>query len=336
MSPDLLADLLVRLGLAVRERLASGRRVEAARPVEPAAQQAGDAIYPIDLEAEAAIRADLESWPDECRPLLLVAEGFGDDGREAFGRGAGPFRLRLIVDPIDGTRGLMYDKRSAWFLAAACEDRGEATTLADSLAAVMVELPTSKQGWADVFRAVRDGPATGRRERLDGSVVHDLALRPSRAETLAHGFAQLASFFPGTKVLAAELMEEIVRRTLGAIREGEGLVFDDQYISTGGQMAELILGHDRFTADLRPLLHEIMRLRGTGSQSGLACHPYDMAGWLVAQQAGIEMTDGLGRALSVPLDVHTPVHWCAYANGSLRRRIEPIIQAWLRERGVSP
>ena len=35
-------------------------------------------------------------------------------------------------------------------------------------------------------------------------------------------------------------------------RDGVPLVFDDQYISTGGQLYELAVGHDLFTADLRP------------------------------------------------------------------------------------
>jgi fructose-1,6-bisphosphatase/inositol monophosphatase family enzyme len=88
------------------------------------------------------IEREIESWPDECKPLVLVAEGIGEEGRRDFGPPDGA-RVRVIVDPIDGTRGLMYDKRSAWFLAAVAENRGEETCLADTFAAVMVELPTS-------------------------------------------------------------------------------------------------------------------------------------------------------------------------------------------------
>ena len=32
--------------------------------------------------------------------------------------------IRLIVDPIDGTRGLMYDKRPAWALAGVAPNKG--------------------------------------------------------------------------------------------------------------------------------------------------------------------------------------------------------------------
>ena len=32
---------------------------------------------------------------------------------------------RVIVDPIDGTRGLMYQKRSAWILTGVAPNRGD-------------------------------------------------------------------------------------------------------------------------------------------------------------------------------------------------------------------
>ena len=51
--------------------------------------------------------------------------------------------IRLIVDPIDGTRGIMYDKRPAWTLAAVAPNRGPHTGLRDCEVSVMIELPTS-------------------------------------------------------------------------------------------------------------------------------------------------------------------------------------------------
>src|SRR2546426_8918997 len=45
-------------------------------------------------------------------------------------------RWRLLVDPIDGTRGLMYQKGSAWNLTGVAPDRGAATPLRDIVLAV--------------------------------------------------------------------------------------------------------------------------------------------------------------------------------------------------------
>jgi hypothetical protein len=237
--------------------------------------------------------------------------------------------IRLIVDPVDGTRGLMYDKRSAWALAGVAPNRGRGTRLRDVEVAVMTELPTSKMGCGDVLWAVKSGGAHAEREDLRGGATTPLPLHPSAADNIAHGFASVASFFPGTKVLAAELMEDLIRQLVGEADVTKALVFDDQYISTGGQFYELVVGHDRFNADLRPLLYRIRR-----QPPGLCCHPYDCATWLIAEEAGIVLTDGLGGPLDGPLDVTTGLSWAGYANGALRRQIEPILSGFLRERGI--
>ncbi len=146
MSNDgpLWVERLRELGFAVRRHLRGVAGTEdLSRPV---AQESGDTVYGLDRHVEAVIVNAIESWDDRTRPLLLVAEGMGEDGRLLFGRRGIAPRYRLIVDPIDGTRALMYDKRSAWFLAAVARDRGEQTRLAHAFGAVMVELPTSKQG----------------------------------------------------------------------------------------------------------------------------------------------------------------------------------------------
>jgi fructose-1,6-bisphosphatase/inositol monophosphatase family enzyme len=235
-------------------------------------------------------------------------------------------KVRIIMDPVDGTRGLMYDKRSAWSLAGAAPNRGAGTRLSDIEVAVMTELPTSKMSQADVLWAVRGEGARGVREPVDSAGgAAELRIAPSRAETLAHGFATVSNFFPGTKVLASELMERIVVEALGPADVTKAMVFDDQYISTGGQFYELIVGHDRFNADLRPVFYAMQ-----GRAEGLCCHPYDCATVLIAREAGVIVTDGLGNDLDGPMDVTSGVSWAAYANESLRRRIEPVMLEFLR------
>lgn len=327
------AARLLALGLAVRQRLRQVRTAADGANIEPVAAGAGDLVYPIDRHVEPALVEAIAAWPEDCRPLLLIAEGLGDDGRHRFSGGDGQ-GYRLLIDPIDGTRGLMYDKRPGWFLAAVAPDRGETTRLSDAIAAVMVELPTVKQGEADAFVAVRGRPALGLRAHLTTDDCRILPMRTSAATTLRHGFAHVVSFFPGTKVFAGGLMERIASSALGPLRPGAAEVFDDQYISTGGQLVELMLGRDRFCVDLRPLFLDILERRSGTVQRGLDCHPYDMAGLLVASQAGVIVTDGFGRPLDAPLDVSTGVHWCGYANEAIRRQVEPVIQHWLAENGV--
>ncbi len=74
-------------------------------------ETAADTIYAIDRVADdTLIRWFEEHWPD----VELVSEGL----EEPVVVGHDP-AWTVIVDPIDGTRGLMYDKRPAWCLAAA-------------------------------------------------------------------------------------------------------------------------------------------------------------------------------------------------------------------------
>ncbi|MCC7408293.1 MAG: hypothetical protein IT442_09485 [Phycisphaeraceae bacterium] len=331
------ARRLEKIGLAVRGRLIAARRAGEAMSTA-VAQEGGDTIFAIDRHVEPVIEREIEAWPPEDKPVLLVAEGMGEDGRRVFGDAQAKLKYRLIIDPIDGTRNVMYDKRSAWFIAAIATDRGEATRLSDSFASVMVELPYSKQTLADSFLAVQGGPVRALRQDVTSGHTSLLAVRPSDAGTLKHGFGQVANFFPGTKVLASELMEEIVRGTLGEVEPGSAAVFDDQYMTTAGQMIEIMTGHDRFCCDLRPLFYAVLEKQGKWPKGarGLECHPYDCAGLLAAKRAGVVITDGFGRELDAPMDVHSPVHWCGYANEALRRAIEPVILGFFKIRGLTP
>lgn len=323
---------LLELGTAVRDAI-NAARVGGAEMARPVAEEGGDTIFAIDRHVEPIIERCVDAWPDHLKPLTLIAEGMGHDGRRRFG-GEGSARWSVLVDPIDGTRNIMYDKRSAWFIAAVVP--GESRTLASSIASCIVELPTSKAGWADAFTATADGPVEAQRIDLSSGRSVPLTVAPSRAATLRNGFGQVSNFFPGTKVLAAELMERIVEATLGEIRPGSAAVFDDQYITTAGQMVELMCGRDRFCCDLRPLFYRLLAVQGGDEVAGLQCHPYDLAGALVAQRAGVVLTDGFGRPLDAPLDVHTGVHWCGYANVALRAAIEPVIQRFFEHRGIKP
>ena len=159
---------------------------------------------------------------------------------------------------------------------------------------------------------------------LANASTEPLTISPSRSTTIEHGFASISNFFPGTKVLASELMEHIVRNLVGQADVTRATVFDDQYISTGGQFYELMIGHDRFNADLRPTFYRMQ-----GQPAGLCCHPYDCATVLIAREAGIIITDETGHELDGPLDVTTGLSWIGYANDALRRQIEPLIQSFL-------
>ncbi|MDB5323474.1 MAG: inositol monophosphatase [Phycisphaerales bacterium] len=329
-NPDAIVSALRDLQRRIRDVVVQSRRAVDLHAVSH--QSSADTIYKLDLLIEPVIEGFCEEWGRRLA-MVMVAEGVEPESGRVFPAEAREedATIRIIMDPVDGTRGLMYDKRAAWSLAGAAPNRGAQTRLSDIEVAVMTELPTSKMAWGDVLWAIKGQGAHGVREAIStqdsGLATQDLVLSPSRADTLAHGFATVSNFFPGTKVLASELMEHLVLELLGPADVKKAIAFDDQYISTGGQFYELIVGHDRFNADLRPIFYEIL-----GQGEGLCCHPYDCATVLIAQEAGVLVTDGLGQALDGPMDVTTGLSWAGFANETLRRQVEPLMLEFLRRR----
>jgi fructose-1,6-bisphosphatase/inositol monophosphatase family enzyme len=332
-NPQHVLDRLLELQRTVRDVIVRSRANAAGGLHEVERSSSADTIYRIDAEVDPILESFFEDW-GKSTPLVLVAEGLEDEhGREVAhrvfpsGTREQDALIRVIVDPIDGTRGIMYDKRAAWSLAGVAPNKGPATRLRDIEVAAMTELPTSKMGQADMLWAIKGGGARGTRVDLRTGQTTDLPLRPSQAGGIDHGFASVSNFFPGTKVLASELMEHLARNLIGAADVTKATVFDDQYISTGGQFYELIVGHDRFNADLRPAFYRMQ-----GQPEGLCCHPYDCATMLVAEEAGVVLTDAAGAPLDGPLDTTTGLSWVAYANPGLRARIEPLVLEFLGRR----
>jgi fructose-1,6-bisphosphatase/inositol monophosphatase family enzyme len=330
-NPQSILDRLVEFQRNVREMILRSRKKTGLNEI--GRSSAADTIYKIDAEVDPILESFCEEWGRQT-PIVVIAEGLVDDeGHEVESRvfpaaaKESDASIRVIFDPIDGTRGIMYDKRPAWALAGVAPNRGEATRLRDIEIAVMTELPTSKSGFGDCLWAVKGQGAKAVRVDLRSGDFQPVKLSPSRAETINHGFASITDFFPGTKIIAGELMEHLAKNLIGPTDVTRATVFEDQYISTGGQFYEMIVGHDRFNADLRPLFYKIQN-----QPEGLCCHPYDCATWLITEEAGVILTDGLGKPLDGPLDVTTGISWAAFANETLRKSIEPILTRFLTER----
>lgn len=334
-------ERLLTLGLTVQTQIARMVRAEfrnaTGQLTVAQAEESGDRIYAIDREVESTVHTAVQSWADECGEILLIAEGMGTDGRTLFGDPDREPLWQVIIDPIDGTRMLMYDKRSAWFLAAVCPHHSEGTFLHHSVASVMVELPVSRQGFADSFVGATGSSTIGMRHAVSESEPPSIEsgvqfpVKPAKADHLEDGFATVLSFFPGTRRQAADLAERIAERC-GVMSEIPS-IFDDQYISTGGLMTQLMTGRDRCCLDLRPQFNRIAgRIH---NQRFIESHPYDLAGLQAALSAGVVLTDGFGKPLQVPLDVTSGIDWCGYANAEIQQLVEPIVQEWLAEHGVT-
>src|SRR3954470_8558443 len=204
VDPQNVVDRLKEFQRTVRDQVIASRQSHGLHEVNRSS--AADTIYQIDTVVEPILEEFCREWA-KTTPLVLIAEGIeaahgpeghSEEGVKVFPEGSSESdaKLRLIVDPIDGTRGIMYDKRPAWALAGVAPNRGAATRLRDIEVAVMTELPTSKMGQADVLWARKGGGARAERVDLATGRPRPLAVGPSAAENIDHGFAAVANFFP--------------------------------------------------------------------------------------------------------------------------------------------
>jgi len=321
--------LLCDLGDAIRQKVAAGR--EGARHAQMAGvahQTEADTIYEIDKLSEEALEEWFRRhWPDD-EPVEVVFEGGEESGPHIFPEGlpVGRTKWKCIIDPIDGTRGIMYDKRSAWALAGIAPQRGAETKLSEIVVAAMTELPTTKQWRADQISVVRGQGIHAEAIDTDRGGRSPLTIQPSRAGEFDHGFASFAKFFPEGRALTSRIEELLWDQLIGLGTHSSPIVFDDQYISTGGQFYEVLVGHDRMVADLRPVT-----LHAAGFPGSLVCHPYDACAWPILLEAGCVFEAPDGSFPDAPLDTTTAIGWVAYANDQLARLARPALEKAMTE-----
>lgn len=330
-----IARLLFELGHSIRKGLQDQRKNgQVTQSAQVHKVTSADTIYEIDRVSEEVLVEWFENhWPAKY-PADVIAEGLGDETGVRFPSDAPAARFTILIDPIDGTRGLMYDKRSAWMLAGASENyEGEERPTLDQLGAgAMVELPTSRQSISDGAYAWRTASGSFEQKaiRFESTTAPavPLELGASTATDLRHGFASFASYFPEGREAIQQIEAAFLQKHLPELPSPSPLVFTDQYISSGGQLFELLAGRDRFVADLRPLIYERF-----GPAGSLTCHPYDLASLPVAYASGCVIETPWGTPLRAPLDTTSPVAWVGYANESLANALRPLLLETLKELG---
>ncbi len=328
---DLLRDLLCGLQNHIQDAVVDARLRSSNEELRRiTAVTSADTLFRIDEVAEDALMAYVrEKWPLDW-PVEFVIEGEEPAARiHPEGTAHGELRIKCLLDPVDGSRNLMFDKRSAWTLGAIAPHRGSATRLADTVVAAMTELPVAKQTLADQLSAIRGRGFSGirtRRADLRSGSSEPFSVEPSRGSELENGFASFVRFLPQGKALLARFEEALMRRLFDETEIATLSIFDDQYLCSGGQFYELLMGHDRMLGDLRP---EALAI---GDQpSALVCHPYDVCCVLILHEAGCPVTDPRGAPLDAPMDTSTPVSWIGFANPELAARVWPAFEKTYRE-----
>ena len=126
-EPEALLEALREIHAHIRDTvIAACESTAVDLMAQPVGEDAGDTIFAIDRVSEEAWLSEFEilarRWP-----MVLIAEGLGVDGRAVLTPGHDPAAavVRIIVDPIDGTRGLMYQKRPGWILTGVAPNIGD-------------------------------------------------------------------------------------------------------------------------------------------------------------------------------------------------------------------
>jgi len=281
----------------------------------------GDLSYPLDDEAEDAL-AEFGREVGARHPLTLIAEGPGEKRYGAAagdaGRGA---PLRVLVDPVDGTRSLMHDMRSAWALTGIAPDRGPATRLSDCVLAVQTELPTTSAGFYHVLWAERGrGALIARHEVATGRELERRALVATAGTRIDNGYLCFERFLPVERPLVADLESRFLSRAIEAFGLSPRLLYDDQYLCSAGQLFLVATGRYRMLADLRGWL---ARTRGIDN---FTTKPYDLSTLLIWREAGIPVLDDELEPLDAPLDTETRLSVIAFANEELRHKLAPLLR----------
>lgn len=306
---------------AVARALSGGSLTHLARPV---AQGAGDVTFGLDEATERVVR----SWfaeESKRRPLSLLTEDTGWLHRGPGAHGSrelpdfdhgGP---RIAIDPIDGTRHLMADLRSAWTILS-CAGAGPLQPRFSDLGfGIAAEIPDSRAARWRRLEAFAGAPARWAELDLESPRIFSAGeLRSDREVRADHGYYLFFSYHPGLRVEVASLAARFFANTERALGADLSHCYDDQYISSGGQLALLSLSTYRMVVEARNTLARYHHKRTQCAK------PYDMAGAaLIARMAGCVVEQPTGEPLDFALDAETPVDFAAYVNEESAARLRP-------------
>ena len=157
-----------------KELLRTMKSARSGKMSELVSEEPDDSIYGLDIVAKDVLLPLLTEHISALGGAALVAEGIVERVIKPQSRRKPEYRL--LIDPVDGTRCLMYGKRSAWALAALAPDKGAKTRLSDAVAAVMVELPTPRAALADSLWAVKGKGVWG--ESVDLRTGRRISFKP--------------------------------------------------------------------------------------------------------------------------------------------------------------
>ena len=335
---ELAREIRVPVRGALRQAFALERGKEARLDgvTKVVGQGAGDLTFAIDVVAEEAVERWFRAVAAEA-PLSLLTEDTGwrhwgpsPSGRVQELAGFDHGGPRIALDPIDGTRNVMHDLRSAWVVVSLAGPGLGEPGFQDLLYGAISEIPDSRGATARELDAIAgEGAALRLLELTERGAEKELSSGPLKTDPevrLDRGYFPFFGFHPSCRADVAALGFDVLQRIATDHPDVElSTVFDDQYISSGGQLALLALGGYRSIVDAR---HGLGERTGRPTQTA---KPYDMAGAaLVAQEAGCVVLTPDGKPLDFPLDAITPTDFAGFHNLGTAEAMLPHLTGALR------
>jgi len=204
--------------------------------------------------------------------------------------------------------------------------------LAGALFALQTEIPLPKHLYTEVLWATAGRGAYRLTENLVTGKISVSALRAESRSDLLHSFISFVKLFPRGKQLIAGIEEDFLRQVLGDDADAPAAVFEDQHLASSGQLYSLIQGKETLVVDIRPGLNRIWRQRG--EPTVLCAHPYDLATWLIAHEAGAVISRPSGEPFDGEVNATAEIGWVGFANKTLAGRYWSELHQTLRRHGI--
>ena len=235
-------------------------------------------------------------------------------------------RFRFFIDTIDGGRGLRAGVHEAWVQTAIVRPRNGEANLSDVVMAVMTEIPVEgKNESRVVWAAIGEGAWEDIEDMRTGILTpFPKALHSSSEIDPRKGFIVFAAPWASTVKPVADLQTAVFEEIAGRpLTDTDGWGLNHQVLTSAGQIYHLANGgYDAF-------FDCVAMFNRRGQQLGLATRADDVAGMLIAQEAGAVVYGEDGGPLRAPLDARVEVSWRGYANQKIADIFEPVIRRYL-------
>ena len=254
-------------------------------------------------------------------PVVLVAEGCRADA-SCCPRAptAADARWVIIVDPIDGTRGLMYQKRPAWILTGVAPTDPRRARWPTSSWPCRPRFRWSSSICRDELWAVR-GPGRGghARQPADRRASRSRLAPVAAGDDRARLCDDLALLSRASRRAGRDRRRAWSRRCWARRSPGKAQSFEDQYICE----RRPALRADGRARSVRRRSAAAVRAAAPGRRAALCCHPYDLCTELIARELRRGRSPTSGAAARTRRSTSPPTSsWVGYANEALQA-VEP-------------